>query len=564
MAEPQKDTIYVDIDDEITGIIDKVGSSKAKIVALVLPKRATVFQSIVNMKLLKRRADSVNKHLVLITTEAGLLPLAGAVGLHVAKTPSSKPEIPAGPVMEDDLPEEVAEPETDDEPDFDPDASAGKTLGELSGVAAAEDSIEIDNSSPVAEAPEAEVAPPEKSKKGKDKKLRVPNFSRFRLGLILGILILILLIGGYIVGFKVLPRATIDVKTNAADINNSIDMTLDTNATKLDPTGQAVPAQTESQQKTYTGQADATGKQNQGTAATGSVTMTTQTCAPNLFPGPSSVPAGTGVSSNSLTYITQETASFSMQNGGNGSCINWQSNNIDIVAQQPGSQYNDNNTTTSFSVNGRPDVTASGSADGGSDNIVTVVQQSDIDKAKKQLDSQNAAAIKQQLAQSLTQAGLKPIAETFTTNDSNVKTSAKAGDQADSVTVTEDVTYTMFGVKESDLEQLVKYSVDQQINTSKQVMLDAGLANASFSMSQKPSSTKAQVVLQATAIAGPDLNKATIAKQAAGKKVGDIKNMIENNPGVTGVEVHYSPFWVTSTPSSPSKITVIFEKPVKH
>ena len=42
-AEPKagKDTIYVDVDDEITSIIDKVENSSEKVVALVLPKRAT-------------------------------------------------------------------------------------------------------------------------------------------------------------------------------------------------------------------------------------------------------------------------------------------------------------------------------------------------------------------------------------------------------------------------------------------------------------------------------------------------------------------------------------------
>src|SRR5579884_4261276 len=104
-----KDTIYVDIDDEITGIIDKVKNSSSKVVALVLPKRAAVFQSIVNMKLLKRAADQGNKRVVLITSEAGLLPLAGAAGLHVAKTLTSKQEIPAGPIGLDDNEEQVEE-----------------------------------------------------------------------------------------------------------------------------------------------------------------------------------------------------------------------------------------------------------------------------------------------------------------------------------------------------------------------------------------------------------------------------------------------------------------------
>ena len=118
-----KDTIYIDIDDEITNIIEKVVDSKQKIVALVLPKRATALQSIVNMKLLKRRADNVGKRVVLITSEKGLLPLAGAVGLHTAKTLQSKPGVPPPP----DIPDAPEDLDTSDESG--PDAL--KSIGEL-------------------------------------------------------------------------------------------------------------------------------------------------------------------------------------------------------------------------------------------------------------------------------------------------------------------------------------------------------------------------------------------------------------------------------------------------
>ena len=74
MANDPKNTIYIDVDDEITGVIDKVLDSPSKLVALVLPKRASVFQSIVNMKLLKRKADEADKDIVLVTTEESLLP----------------------------------------------------------------------------------------------------------------------------------------------------------------------------------------------------------------------------------------------------------------------------------------------------------------------------------------------------------------------------------------------------------------------------------------------------------------------------------------------------------
>ena len=65
-TEDIKDTIYIDVDEEITGIIDKIQESDKKVVALVLPKRASVFQSIVNLKLLKRAAEKNSQNLVLI------------------------------------------------------------------------------------------------------------------------------------------------------------------------------------------------------------------------------------------------------------------------------------------------------------------------------------------------------------------------------------------------------------------------------------------------------------------------------------------------------------------
>ena len=90
----QKDTIYIDVEDEITAVIDKVVSSKHKIVAVVLPKRASVFQSIVNMKLLQKAAKNARKNLVLVTSDKAILSIAGTVGMFTAKTASSKPEIP--------------------------------------------------------------------------------------------------------------------------------------------------------------------------------------------------------------------------------------------------------------------------------------------------------------------------------------------------------------------------------------------------------------------------------------------------------------------------------------
>ena len=50
----QKETLCIDAADEITTVIEKIQGSDAKVLALVLPKRASAFQSIVNLRLVKR------------------------------------------------------------------------------------------------------------------------------------------------------------------------------------------------------------------------------------------------------------------------------------------------------------------------------------------------------------------------------------------------------------------------------------------------------------------------------------------------------------------------------
>lgn len=561
MAADNKDTIYVDIDDDITAVIDKVTDSKAKIVALVLPKRATAMQSQVNMKLLKRAADDAGKNLVLITGESGLMPLAAAAGVYVAKTPSSKPEIPAGaPIADDEIDDIDENAPNEPEDKFDARADENKPIGEVAGLGAAalgslpdDDTIELDNSEVPAPLPPAVKKP----KKGKDKKKRIPDFGRFRNRALIAILILIGL--GVLIYFalEVWPHATIKIYTSQTSIPASFTASLDSNATKVDPVNEILPAVAQTIQKNYSQTVPASGQKDEGTPATGTVTMSAQECGSNIGQAPD-VPSGTGVSTNNLTYITQSDTSFSYNKFANG-CVYFTADNATpITAQSPGTNYNVSSAT--FSVSGRSDVSGTGSASGGTSNVVRVVQQSDIDAAKQKLQSQDDSAIKQMLQSKLSQENLTAIPQTFAALPSDVQSSNNAGDQADNVTVTESVTYVMFGYRTSDMQQLIEANVANQIDTATQGILNYGLGNASYKLTGAPTTSTANVGISTTVIVGPKLNAAAIKKQAAGKKAGDIRNEYEGRKGVSKVEVDLSPFWVGSVPNDTSKIKIEFVK----
>lgn len=573
MASPNdKDTIYIDIDDEITAIIEKVRASQSKIVALVLPKRATVLQSIVNMKLLKRSADNAGKSLVLITTEAGLLPLAGTVGLYTAKNLQSKPEIPS---VGDD-----ADTDTLDEPEaveFDPSEAADKSVGDLAVVAgvplvakaaadAKDDSIEtleLDDDAPnagstaTATAGAATAAKTKKAKADKpkkDKKLAVPNFETFRKRLFIIIPVFLLVVVGLFLLLNALPKATIAITTDTSDINSSLSLTLDTTATTVNVDKNIVPAKLQKTDKSGQQQVPATGKKNLGDKATGSVNMTTCVTSPGQL---GTVPAGNGVTSNGHTFVTKQDATFSYAGTCNGSSFKFQANGIGIIAQVGGADYNLNNAT--FTVAGYSGISASGSTSGGTDNIVVVVAQSDIDSATQKVTASNSDSVKSQLAQQLKAAGYFPAQATFQAGTPNVTSSSQVGDQASTVTVTQTTTYSMFGAKQSDLKALVDNDVKGKIDPKKQSILSEGLDTATFKVVSQ-NDTTAQINLITVATAGPDLNADALKSQVAGMKSGEIKSLIGNDPGVVSVDVKMSPFWVTSAPKKPNKITITFVK----
>ncbi len=77
--------IFIDTDNEITFIIEKILNAKSEQVCLVVPDRASIFTSISTLKLLKRVIDKSNKLLILVTLDDNGIKLAQKVGFVVVR-----------------------------------------------------------------------------------------------------------------------------------------------------------------------------------------------------------------------------------------------------------------------------------------------------------------------------------------------------------------------------------------------------------------------------------------------------------------------------------------------
>jgi hypothetical protein len=547
----KKDTIYIDIDDEITAIIDKLSKSDSKIVALVLPKRATALQSIVNMKLLKRAADENGKSPVLITSEKGLLPLAGATGLYVAKNLNSKPEIPAAPDKQQVDDEEL---EAELEPEEEQKAGKAAAVGALAGAAAASDTIDMENEEPVSASTKSATSPKAKKPKGAkgSKTPKIPNFDKFRKKIFLIVGAVVGVIALFILAVVVLPKATITIETNTESIDTGFEFTVDPAATQVDESAMVVPGTVATEKVNETQTAPATGQKDLGTKASGNMTFSIPCSA--VSGSPPTIPAGTGVSAGGLTYLTQNNSALTTPNF-NGGC-NF-TGTTTVVAQNNGDQYNKG--ATSYSVAGFSNVSASGSAmTGGTTKMARVVTAQDVETAKSKISSKDEG-IKKRLEQELEKDNLFIIQGSFQKANESTTPSPAVDQEASEVKVTYTADYTLVGVNRDNLKQLVEVSLKDKIDSERQQVQEDGLEQATFSVKSIEANGNAIIAVSTKAEVGPDIDTNALKEEIRGKKSGETENIVKALPGVKNVEVDYSPFWVSRTPKKASKITIEFK-----
>jgi hypothetical protein len=537
MASPGKDTLYIEAEDEITAVIEKVVNAKNKIVAVVLPKHATVFQSQVNLKLLKKAAVSAKKNLVLITSDSSILAIAGVAGVHVAKTPTSKPIIPA-----------FIAAATTDEVSLD---EFSGTQGSLTKSTQDDEAIELDNTDRVVE--------PEKALDEKKKKmLKIPDFSSFRIRLTLGMVTLITLIALWFVGFVVMPKATITVKTDVS--TNSVDtkITAKVGTAELDVANNVIPATKVQIEKIDSVTVPATGEKNVGTKATGTMTLTN--C---INDGEKKIiPAGTIFSSGSNSFLTAEAITLKAAYFNDGACLSADfpilgaQGTVDVAAADAGESFNLSARAYNSSISG---IQAYGSdMTGGTSQIIKVVSAEDVEKAAQELSGTSKNQAITELQKQLRDSNKRPIDETVTTGKATVVASPAVGAETKDTKVTMTVTYGLLGVVESDLSQILDAQIKKNLKDQPINIRDNGLSSIAFSLSEAPNDADTVLTMQTIATIGPDINPTQIKESSAGKKRGDIEKQVESIDGVKSVSVEYSPFWVTTTPKNAEKITIVF------
>lgn len=533
----KKDIIYIDTEDDITSIIEKVKGANEKIIALVPPKRVGVLQSAVNLKLLKKAAATGGKSIVLISSSKALASLAAGAQIPVAKNLQSRPELASSDAPEQNDDEDVINGEELPVGELEKSAPVRKKASE-------DDTIELpaDLSDP-----DSKDAPKKGLKKGGKKGPSVPNFDTFRkklfLGIGAGVLLIIFLVWASIFA----PHATVNIKAKTDTVDVSLPLTLKTDGTD-DPKKATLQPISQQVKKTNSVEFQATGKKEIGERATGTMQLERT----SVSSSPINIPTGTGFSSGNLTFISTEPTSLSGTTIGPGGLVQ-DTAVVKVQAMAIGAEYNISARSYQPTLQG---FSAEGSSmSGGSKQQVTVISDADIASATEKVKAQDQNSIKTELSSKFDKKTHFIMNETFTAAAGSPTATPGVGAQAEKGQLTIETTYTLLALNRKDADLALKTFVEEKIKNQKnQSVYDTGLSEAKVRDFNAQANT---LRLTTTAYTGPKIDTEKVKPQLVGKNYEEIRQIISKTNGVEDVDTQFSPFWVSRV-SSEEKIEIKF------
>lgn len=570
-----KDVIYIEPEDDITDIITKIENAKEKIVAIVPPKKAGVFRSIVNIKLIAKAGFTADKTIVLVTTDPSIVKLAAATKIPVTKNLQSAPSIPS--LVSDDEVETTSKEEIVEEKD-----------GEVKAEEVEEE--ELEEAEEVEEISEESTEKSEEKNDAKDKKAdkkklkkeklteakerskeAAKNAKKFSLAWFKAHKALtagfgvggILLIAFLVWAFAIAPAVTITVGIRTTTSNFSKNATF---TTKLEEENadEGKFYLTEKKLETEANvEFDATGQKNVGAKATGNVVI----YAYFSQQGAIVVNAGDQFTIGGLTYAANETTRLSWD-GSNSSCENTDvikdgkinckiSGRVNVTATEPGEKYNIAASSANWKTTALVSVYSDSAMSGGTDQMVTVVSQADVDAAKEKLGLASEAENKQKLLDSL-EEGAFIIDSSFKQTTGDVVSTPAVGEEVKSDTkpkITVKITDTIFLIDKTKVEEFITKEVKLADNYKIYTMNDPFVEN--FVQSTDGYTGK----IKTSYTSGPKVTENDIVELVKGKGIGDAQHDLASMDGISGssIRIDKSYPWVMSVPGDANKITVIID-----
>ena len=553
-----KDVIYIEPEDDITDIITKIENSKEKIVALVPPKKAGVFRSVVNIKLIAKVGFTADKTIVLVTTDPSITKLAGATKIPVTKNLQTPPSVPnpiTGDLVESTSKEELVEEDN----------------GEVTSEEVPEEEKPAEEADDKETKKEDEKEPEEKEKAKKsdkdDKKAKAKKFSfawfknhkTITICSIIGVLLVIIF---FIWAFAIAPAATITVgiRTTSSNFSKSASFTKKVEEENIEE-GRFFLTE-KSLEKEASVEFEATGQKNVGEKAKGNVVI----YAYFSDGGSVTVKAGSKFTLGEYSYLADSDATLTWDGNGS-SCENKNSyvsggkisckisGRVNVTAEGAGENYNIAASAANWKTNANVSVYSDAAMAGGTNKMVTIVSQEDVDKAKNQLVLNSESENKEALMDTLADTDF-PIESSFKQTTSEVVSTPAVGEQikeGETPKITVKITDTIYLIDKTKVEEYITNEAKLSDNFKIYQMNDPFVEN--FIETSEGFTGK----IKTSYVSGPKVTENDVIEIVKGKGLGNAQHDLKDVDGVSRVDIKTSFPWVMNIPSDTNKITVILD-----
>lgn len=589
-----KDVIYIEPEDDITDIILKIENSKEKIVALVPPKKAGVFRSVVNIKLMAKTATTAKKKIVLVTTDPSIKKIAANVKLPVTKNLQSAPTIPAVENSDDEISsEELFETPEEDDTDAQNVSEIEDNATEEGGTKTKEAKAESLTAKQDEEEDENKDEQDDSTGKDEDakttaKKDRQDNSSKTskaskskssgagflgwlknnkKLSIALGtcsVLLIIFLVWALVIAPAV--SIQISIRTNSNNFSENVTFTTVLSEENADEGRFYLEEKkVESSQEV---KFEATGKKNVGKKATGEVDV--YAYFPLNIPASTQIKEGEQFTISGLVYTATEQVVLEYDGKGKEDCANKTkpeglvdygcrvNGAVPVVASEPGTKYNIAASSSGWDTNARVFAYSSKDMTGGTDEEITIVTQADIDKAKAAL----AESTPEETENKKDLLYQEQISESDLAIDSSFRQTANDAVPTPAVgeEVKEGVTPMLKATTKASVYVVDKTKIEQFIAKKAELGENKKIYEMKKPFIESFMETSAGFTgkLKTSYAVGPRITENDVIERIKGKGLGEAQHDLKDIEGIE-VRIDKSVPWVSTIPSDPNKITIVFE-----
>lgn len=572
--------IYLESDEEITSVIDKLKAlnSEQKAISLVIPKGAAILQSVVNLKLLQKEGVSLSKDLSIVTQDRIGRNLASQAGFSVYDNiNSSKPIIePPRPqpkteeIIELDLTgkqiEDDKAPKGINVHRYDNSYSAQKNDHKNNYVAEPDIKPEPEQKQPIEPKHEhlnhteskpfhpVDIRSSEKDESRRINDVLPSSKKSKKKKIIIAVVIGLVLIACAALFYFFYIKAFVNLVIKGDPLESSVEIIVDNNINQSDTSRLAIAGQLVESEQQGGKKFSATGKKDVGENAKGTVTTYNESGESQKVTAGTEYKSDSGLIFKATGDATIPGATASVDGSGNVIKTSGKAD-VSVEASEPGDKYNIG--PTNFSVSGKSMLSGKSTSpmSGGVSRQLTIVSQNDLNSAK--------AALTQDISNALHEE-LKKKADKNKIIDSSIKDSVvstevdkNVGDEADSFEMKVKIKSSAIAFSEEDFRKMVVEAIQKTIPTDKtlnlssqdEISISGGVTDTSTGLLKLSGTVKTKTI--------PKIDDQKLKQDIAGKTESQAESIIKENKNIQSVTITLRPsWWLKRIPTSLKNIVI--------